>query len=417
MNGRSIQDIVPPARNRPLRPMGSSVQPTRPPILRDNQDSRGGGGWKYLLFGIAGVFVVVGLVIAIMSTVFHSAIIKATISEWKVDASSSYTAGSGTPLTYQIISYEDTASVTVPASGTASSEDRAFGTVTITNNYSAKEQRLITNTRFLSADGKTFRIHEPVVVPGIKTVDGTKIPGTATVTIYADQPGPEYNIPAGSFTIPGLKGTPQYKDITTVSTEAFVGGFIGTRAVVDKVAREQALSELRAELDRRVQENIRKEVPAGSVFFPGSVELNFTEQPDVTTDQKSVTLSVKVSAIAPAFVEEELSRAVASVGTVSFTDPLTLVNPSELVYTSTSRATASSTTFTLAGIAHIIADFDPSAFATAVAGHDAAAVDRDRTKFTGLTGAVTVEIYPFWLQSIPTSKSAIKVETRGSLDQ
>ncbi len=70
----------------------------------------------------------------------------------------------------------------------------ARGTVKIINNYS-RAQPLVRTTRLLTADGKLYRIDKAVNVPA---------GGSVEVAIYADKPGPAFEIGPTKFTIPGL---------------------------------------------------------------------------------------------------------------------------------------------------------------------------------------------------------------------
>jgi hypothetical protein len=85
---------------------------------------------------------------------------------------------------------------TYPASSEAvSGEETINGQVVIVNKYN-KAQPLVAKTRLLSPDGKLFRIQDSINVPA---------GGEVTVAIYADKPGSEMALSAGTrFTIPGL---------------------------------------------------------------------------------------------------------------------------------------------------------------------------------------------------------------------
>ena len=108
--------------------------------------------------------------------------------------------------------------------------------------------RLVTNTRFESADGKIFKIKDSAVVPGY-TLDGTKkIPGVTTAEVYADQPGEGYNKAPGKFSIPGFKDSPEYTTIYAQSTETFVGGFNGKRFKIEDSELQTAQQALQTEL-------------------------------------------------------------------------------------------------------------------------------------------------------------------------
>ena len=101
---------------------------------------------------------------------------------------------------------------------------KASGEILVFNKYSYAPQRIISNTRFLSKEGKLFRIKGPIVIPGLSKKEGSYIPGQVSVMVYADKPGEEYNIEPTSFTLPGLQGSAKYSKIYAKSSKAMTGG-------------------------------------------------------------------------------------------------------------------------------------------------------------------------------------------------
>lgn len=83
---------------------------------------------------------------------------------------------------------------TAPVVPTGTERVFAQGQVTIVNNYS-KAQTLIERTRFLTEDGKLYRLDRRLTIPA---------GGRATGTVTADQPGAAFAIGPTKFTIPGL---------------------------------------------------------------------------------------------------------------------------------------------------------------------------------------------------------------------
>ena len=422
MNGRSIQDIVPPARSKPLRP---SVTPPPPPLQTPPQepqnymdDPRPSNSMLFVWIAV-GAVAVVAAAILLMSTVFHTARAEVTIQEWKSDISGTYNAGGDTPLTYQPVSVSDSSTKTVPATGTVDAQDHASGTIVVSNLYSAKSQRLITNTRFATADGSVYRTHAPITVPGYTTKNGQKVAGTVEAVVYADAAGDKYNIDSGDFKLPGLKGSTQYDLITGKAKGSFSGGFIGKRATVEKSVRDQAIADIKAELERKLRDKITSTATAGSLVFPDSIDIHYVEQPDVG-DNGQATLSVTGKAIAPAFSADALARELASHAAVSTDSPLTLANPTEVTYTAVETSQAENggpISFTLSGNAHLVASFSPTQLAEDLAGKTKAEADAVRASYPALVGPLTMTVYPFWLSSIPSNPERITVTVKGALDQ
>jgi len=119
---------------------------------------------------------------------------------------------------------EKTVSEEFPSSGEILKEKKAEGIIRVYNAYSTSSQALVSNTRFISAEGKLFRSLEKVTIPGGKYEGGKLVPGELDVKVVADQSGPEYNITATTFSIPGFAGTAKYTKFYGRSSENMAGG-------------------------------------------------------------------------------------------------------------------------------------------------------------------------------------------------
>jgi hypothetical protein len=204
-------------------------------------------------------------------------------TEVAMDGRSDTSVSSDEILPVRILEKEKEVMLTFATTGTSGgANQKARGTVVIYNNYSTDAQPLVATTRLETSDGKLFRIVNGIVVPGMTNTDGKKEPGAIEASVVADQAGPEYNIDAATFTIPGFKGSPKYAAFSARSVKAMVGGGssgISDVAVVAKVdldtaenqakekAKEDFLGEIRGDLlpDERVldeQAEITPVVPA-----------------------------------------------------------------------------------------------------------------------------------------------------------
>lgn len=115
-------------------------------------------------------------------------------------------------------------SETYPATGKKHIVSKASGKITIYNEFSSNDQKIVATTRFLSKDGHIFKVDENVTIPGFSRVEGKDVPGEIVVTVYADKAGEEYNIGPESFTLPGFQGTGKYSAIYARSGAAMTGG-------------------------------------------------------------------------------------------------------------------------------------------------------------------------------------------------
>lgn len=167
-------------------------------------------------------------------------------------------------LSVRIIEKEKEVSLTVTTTGKSDGvNQKARGTVVISNNYSTESQPLVATTRLESAQGKLFRLVSGVVVPAMTNIDGRKEPGVIEAQVIADETGSEYNIDATTFTIPGFKGGSKYDKFTVKSNKAMIGGGndgISDVTIVAKVDLDSALREAKEKVTEEFLNEIRGEI-------------------------------------------------------------------------------------------------------------------------------------------------------------
>lgn len=176
--------------------------------------------------------------------------------------------------------------LTAMTSGTSGGvNQKARGTVIISNAFSTEPQPLIATTRLEAPDGKLFRLVNGVTVPGM-TNDGKKEPGIIEATVVADQSGEAYNLSPTTFVIPGFKGSAKYAAFSAQSTKAMIGGGnAGTSdvMVVAKVDMETAEREAK----EKVKEIFLNEIQSG-----------------LGPDEKILDEEINITALSPASVPE-----------------------------------------------------------------------------------------------------------------
>lgn len=175
----------------------------------------------------------------------------------------------------------------IPATGEENIEEFASGTIKVFNSYSTDTQRLINKTRFESEDGYIYRVRHSVNVPG-KSSDGT--PGSIEVQVYADDPGEEYNLSEGNFTIPGLKGTDQYDGMYAESVTSISGGFVGLSKVVTEEDEEKARGELQNDLEDSLFSKVDNSISSDKIFY---YTPNFIEYTSLPTEVNGDSVIVK----------------------------------------------------------------------------------------------------------------------------
>ena len=174
-----------------------------------------------------------------------------------------------------LIEEEDVVSNIFDATGEKSSATKkARGTITIYNDFSEASQILVATTRFLSEEGKLFRLIKNVTVPGVSIENGNRTPGKIRAEVVADSAGEEFNIEPTSFTIPGFEGSPKYDKFSARSEEKMKGGGGGeselssvSEADIEK-AKEESLQETKKQLSQKIKESVGE----GNVFLEEAIE-------------------------------------------------------------------------------------------------------------------------------------------------
>lgn len=168
---------------------------------------------------------------------------------------------------------------------------KATGKLTIYNEYSSSDQKIVASTRFLSKEGKLFRATNDVTIPGFTRVEGKDVPGEVTIDVVADKAGEDFNIGPASFTIPGFQGSLKYSTIYGRSSVAMTGG--ADREAMyfsesDYIAAKDRLVKL--VIDKNNQELIGKETEMRKMLDGTKRE-----------DEIKVTTDVKVGDVAEKF--------------------------------------------------------------------------------------------------------------------
>ena len=276
---------------------------------------------------------------------------------------------------------------------------------------------MITNTRFATKDGKIYRVHTPIVIPGYTTKAGIKVPGTIDVVVYADEAGDTYNSGPVDFTIPGLKGSKQYDLIFAKSKTPLAGGFIGEQAVVDPTVRASALESLKADLERSLRDKILTAAPSGSLVFNDTVSISYAEGTD-TVEGENAKISVSGTAVAPAFPETSFANVLATAGGITAEAPLKVENPTDLsVHLNTPDALGTETPITIAvsGSLGLVSIIDTEQLAKDLAGKNKGSVQTVLPAYPGIADIV-VKVYPFWRSQIPANAKDVSIEIAGGLD-
>ncbi len=411
---RSINDIVPPSRRRPMSDMEmpapdmdtAAPPPSRPPVY---SRPRRRFPWGT---AIVALIVVAGCVGALYAFSGAKVVIEPMTLSGAVAGTFTATPNTGT-LPYVLVNVQKVATKSVPAESTVTASDTAQGSITIYNEQ-PKPQQLIKNTRFETPTGLIFRIHDPITVPA----GSATAPGSVTATVYADSPGETYNIGPATFTLPGLEGSDAFDQVSAKSTASMAGGFSGTRPAVSQGTADAGHAELRATLEAEIGSEVAANVPEGYTLIPGGIFVTYAPLPETADGSGGVLVRSQANAVAVVFPSEAIAAAVAnSIGGSQYNSgqPVMLANPEDLrLSTGTETPTgAEDLTFELSGNASIVWKVDTAKIAGAVAGKSRAAAEPILTGYPEIARA-SLTLRPFWRNSFPDDPSEIEVSVEAS---
>jgi hypothetical protein len=374
----------------------------------DPRTHRGGRG---PLIGIVfGILVILGVGFGVATTVFDHATATVTVRTFTVPVSGSFEASpTGANLAFATKTATKTLSKTVPSTGSEHVSDSASGTIIVSNAYSATSQHYVANTRFQRADGHIYKTKVPVTVPGYTMQGVTIVPGTVEVMVYASEPGDASNTLAiVDFTIPGLKGAPQFTKVTARSKAALTGGFVGDRAVVSDAVRTKAVTDLSNELGAAARAALMAGLKSDDLIVPTSVTVSFATDPDQPVSG-GATVTVHATASAPVFSIAVLARVIASGGTVTVTGPFTITNLSSLAPTVTPSKTAGNLTLMLTGTAFLKGTYDRTALIQSLAGKNRKDAGAALSAYPAIED-MKIAVYPFWATTLPTDPGKITIK-------
>lgn len=361
-----------------------------------NSRSRKGSGKK-----VFGMFVLIGALVALVLVFGRTraeVVLNPKSDTYEVDVNMAVNASSSIASQTQITK---TQSVTLEATSEQQVERQASGRIKIINNYEEESQDLVKNTRFQTSAGLVYRIKESVTVPGYKMVNGTAVPGTLEVEVYADSAGEEYNIGKTTFTIPGFSGMPQFDKITAESVTEMKGGYIGIKKVVSEDAQDDAYDELKEKLTAEFTSQAI--ISDTDVVIPDTETVVFGELVD-EVNGNSVTLSLTAQATAYSFPRQALMDYIGRAMVVGATaeNSFTL-NPQALTFTKDSD------TVTATGTTEITWLTDIEALKNEIAGKKRSEIVQLMSGHQSVERA-DIKLKPFWKTKFPSDTAKISVE-------
>ncbi len=367
----------------------------------------------YYKFG-ATLLVILLIVIGIMS-IFKSASItvysknqKIQNTEIIIPVENTLSNSSDTILDYKEINLESSSEINTKSDKEENVEEKSSGIITVYNEFSKTPQKLITNTRFETADGKIYRIQESMTVPGYTEKDGKKVAGSADVKVVADQAGDKFNIQSADFKIPGFKGQEQYDFFYAKTKTAISGGFVGIKKIIEPENLEVVKKELETRLKNNLQELVKTQISDDFIVINSSNNFTFSspEQKEAKGDQ--VTMSMKGFAKYLVINKKDLSKAVSVSQNIDAKSDILVTNLANIDI-SLIEATESKMSLKLVGEFDLRWEIDELALKKDLAGKDKNDLGEITLKHGGIENINNIIIRPLWSSKFPSNPDKIKV--------
>ncbi len=398
---KSLREIL------PLKNGGSTVPPTSFIQPELNPPRRRRGWWALGLLALA---LVLALVFSLSNLISHATVtlhpvVKIISPTATFQASQNGNAG----VAFQVLQdLTSSLSQNVPASGIEPVSSKASGSV-ILYNATARSQKLVANTRLQAPNGKIFRLTTAVNIPAYTKKGTTITPGSVEARVVADLAGPDSNLGLVDWTIPGLKGDPNYGKIYARSKTAMTGGATGNQPKVSDPDRQKAVADLEAKLKTQLVGQARATLPADSVLYDQATFLTFTDAVSGTTTPQ-VTVTGTLSGII--FKTKDLARLLAVQYDKEYDQaPVDLANAPDLKFMIVTAvpndlSQLQSFNFSLAGEAKVVWIIDLAALKTKLLGQ----AKDDYQKILQSDPAIKraeVKVRPPWASHFPTDPNKL----------
>ena len=392
------------------------------PLAQDEDESgEGKPSRKKWIGAIVLILIVIGVILAGITSIFgHVTIaINFQTKPWQyqgsftADKSVAKASATGNVIPGQVFSIPKNATQLYPATSEQNVSVKAQGAMTIYNAYSSAAQTLVATTRFVTPDGKIFRLVNKVDVPGAKITNGQIVPSSIGAQIVADQAGPDYNVgPVAKLTVPGFANTPKEQGFYGTISSSTTGGFIGKKMVATNADIASAKAKMTALLQADLQSGLTGSYPNNFKILNGATTITITKLTVNSNTDTNGNFSV--------FGEAKLQ-------TIGF-DETVVKN----VLLASAQATEQSSTFSTLDLTYtnVVPDFTTGKLTFSVAAQgslepalsidlfkqeiEGKSVDYARTTIASLPELAdgSISAWPSWLWTIPTNPSKIQINVK-----
>jgi hypothetical protein len=365
----------------------------------------------------AGIIVILAALYGV-TIVFGSAKIAITFQKtpWSYNGNftadksvSAINAGQGV-IPAQIFSVPKNVTQLFPASGQENVSLKAQGTITIYNAYSSSPQSLVATTRFVTPDGKIFRLVSAVVVPGAAVTNGQIVPSSINAPIAADQPGPDYNVSSTpKLTIPGFQGTPKYNAFYGAIASGTSGGFVGEKAVPTADDITSAKQKVTDTLTSDLQNGLAGSYTSNFKILGGATNIQITKLTVNTSTDANGNFSVFGEGALSAIGFDETAFKAFLLSLAQSTEASSTFSSLTLNYASaTPDFTNGKLAFSLNAQGSLEPLFSSDDFRASVAGKGISDAKNAISSLSDLQEG-TISVWPAWLWQIPANLNRIQM--------
>lgn len=292
--------------------------------------------------------------------------------------------------------------VEAPATGQRQGGDRATGTITISNRLAAP-QSLVARTRFVTADGKVYRIQSGIAVPGA---------GSTRATVVADEPGEAGNAPAGTaLTLVAIPNSALTAVVETALTGPAATG--GTQVSADDI--EKAKAQLAQKAATEGMADAKGRVAVGFVLSDRAVSTTVgavTASPPAGADAAQFVLSGNVSITYFTYEDSVLQKVVDEDLRTKLQPGQQLLDGKTGTFAPT-QASGETVTGTYRVTAAAAADAAPEQLRALLAGKSLAEARTALRAKEAITSS-SITVFPPWLQHLPGSEKRLKLKYQSS---
>lgn len=300
-----------------------------------------------------------------------------------------------------------------PASGKKYVERRATGEIVVYNNYSSAPQNLVATTRFITPEGKIYRLNNTITVPGATGTPGALTPSAIRAEVTADKAGEEYNLSPGiKFRIPGFEGGAKYDGFYAELKDPISGGFIGESSLPS----DEDMTSAKADAERALQEAIKTQLlfnlPPEVKVLNNAYQFKVTDTKinETSSEKDKFTITVYGEAKLVGFREPELVEVIGK-GLIGKSGDDFKAESYELEYGDPVLSAEGALGVPLKYRSIWTRIFDTNRFKNEAAGKKQADLQNLVFSIPGIQSG-EARLWPFWVTRVPENASRIIVDVK-----